>query len=78
MATTKLPDSILLTIDLISWAAIVFVMGMILTLIGGSIYASLVIAHCIAHLVSIVNTALPAVSLFPFISLTSVDLFNDR
>ncbi|MGD1021784.1 MAG: hypothetical protein ABR880_03300 [Candidatus Sulfotelmatobacter sp.] len=45
MATTKLPDSILLTIDLISWAAIVFVMGMILTLIGGSIYASLVIAH---------------------------------
>jgi len=45
MTPTKLPDSVFLAVELISSAAIVIVLGMILTLIGGSIYASLVIAH---------------------------------
>ena len=45
MTPTKLPDSVVLAVELISSAAIVIVLGMILTLIGGSIYTSLVIAH---------------------------------
>jgi hypothetical protein len=45
MARTKLPDSVVLMIEVIGWVVLVPVMGMILTLIGESIYASLVIAH---------------------------------
>jgi hypothetical protein len=45
MAPTKLPDSVILTIEVIGWVAIIPVMGMILTFIGESIYASLVIAR---------------------------------
>jgi hypothetical protein len=45
MAPTKLPDGVALTIEVISSVAITIVLGMILTLIGGSIYVSLVIAH---------------------------------
>jgi hypothetical protein len=45
MNPTKLPDSIILTIEVIGWLVIVPVMGMILTFIGESIYASLVLTH---------------------------------
>jgi hypothetical protein len=45
MASTKVPDDVILMIEVISSVAIAIVLGMILTLIGGSIYSSLVIAH---------------------------------
>jgi hypothetical protein len=45
MAPRKLEESIILTIEVISWVALVPVIGMILTLLGESIYASLVIIH---------------------------------
>lgn len=45
MVMTKLPDGIILTIELVSSVAIVLAMGMILTLIGVNIYASFVVAH---------------------------------
>jgi hypothetical protein len=45
MAPRKLGESIILTIEVISWVALVPVIGMILTLLGESIYASFVITH---------------------------------
>jgi len=45
MTTTKRSDSAIRMIEVISWMAIVPVMGMILTFIGGSIYTLLVIGH---------------------------------
>ena len=45
MPPTKLPNSVFLTIEVIGWLVMVPVIGMILTFIGESIYASLIIAH---------------------------------
>lgn len=45
MAPAKLPANVFLMVELVSWVAIVVVMGVILTLIGGSIYTSLVITN---------------------------------
>jgi hypothetical protein len=41
----RLPDSVMLTINVISWVLLVPAMGMILTFISESIYASLINAH---------------------------------
>jgi hypothetical protein len=45
MTPTKLSNSVFLTIEVIGWLVMVPVIGMILTFIGESIYASLIIAH---------------------------------
>jgi hypothetical protein len=43
--TTKQTHSAIVTIEVISWAAIIAAMGLILTVIASGIYRSLGIAH---------------------------------
>jgi hypothetical protein len=45
MAPTRLPDGVLVTIEVIAWVVMIPVIGVILTCIGESIYASFIIAH---------------------------------
>jgi hypothetical protein len=43
--STRIANRAFITIQVISWAAIIMVLGMILTIIGVGIYGSLGIAH---------------------------------
>jgi hypothetical protein len=42
---TKLAHSAIVTIEVISWVAIILAMGLIVTVIGAGIYGSLGMAH---------------------------------
>jgi len=42
---TRIADRAIVTIEVMSWVAIIVVMGLILTVIAASIYGSLGIAH---------------------------------